>query len=241
MYSTPKNTQERRSLDDALLTVAQAWREAYPGASVGILAMERVANLARHAVLEQQKEALEAKLRARYGEMDRATLRSLPTFAAYANYYKRFRKSYHVQLQLESIAWKGRSIPAVATLVEAMFMAELDNGLLTAGHDLAAVVGPVRVDVATGEELYRCLNGHEQVLKAGDMYIADSQGVLSSILYGPDARTPIGPETKRVLFTVYAPAGIEPASVQEHLEEIRDYARLIAPGAEVVELAVYRG
>jgi DNA/RNA-binding domain of Phe-tRNA-synthetase-like protein len=226
-------------MSDGLLTATKAWREAYPQASVGILAMEQVANPRRHPALDELRAAVEAALRARYGQMDRAALRAMSPFAAYADYYRRFRKSYHVQLQVESVAWEGKSIPAVATLVEAMFMAELDNGLLTAGHDMAAVVRPVRIDVATGDELYRRLNGHEQVLKAGDMYIADSKGVLSSILYGPDARTAIGPTTERVLWTVYAPAGIEPTSVRAHLEAIRDYARLIAPAAGVVELEVY--
>ncbi len=226
-------------MSGGLLTVTEAWQEAYPQASVGILAMEQVANPRRHPALDEPRAALEAALWARYGQIDRAALRAMPPFAAYADYFRRFRKSYHVQLQVESIAWKGKSIPSVAALVEAMFMAELENGLLTAGHDLAAVVGRVRIDVATGSEVYRCLNGQEQVLKAGDMYIADSQGVLSSILYGPDARTAIGPTTERVLFTVYAPAGIEPTGVREHLKMIRDYARLIAPGAAVLELEVY--
>jgi DNA/RNA-binding domain of Phe-tRNA-synthetase-like protein len=226
-------------MGEGLLTVTQPWREAYPGASVGILAMESVANPERHAALDQQKAALEVALRAHYGSMDRAALRALPTFAAYADYYKRFRKSYHVQLQLESVAWQGKQIPAVAALVEAMFMAELENGLLTAGHDLGAVAAPVRIDVATGDETYRRLRGSEQVLKAGDMYIADTLGVLSSIVYGPDARSAIGPATERVLFTVYAPPGIEPAAVRKHLQGIYRYTRLVAPGAEILESKVY--
>ena len=60
---------------------------------------------------------------------------------AYAAYYERFNKTYHVQLQLESVALKGKSIPRVSALVEAMFMAELENLLLTAGHDLDVVQG----------------------------------------------------------------------------------------------------
>jgi DNA/RNA-binding domain of Phe-tRNA-synthetase-like protein len=222
-----------------LLTVTQRLRDAYPGASVGILAMEHVANPARHRALDEQKAALEVKLRARYGEMDRATLRSLPTFAAYAKYYKRFRKSYHVQLQIESVAWKDRSIPAVAALVEAMFMSELNNGLLTAGHDLTEVIAPVRIDVAAGDEIYQRLDGGVQVLKSGDMYIADAQGVLSSILYGPGARSSIGPATHSVLFTTYAPPGIEPGAVRAHLEQICHYARLVAPEAGLLDLEVH--
>jgi DNA/RNA-binding domain of Phe-tRNA-synthetase-like protein len=223
-----------------MLKITPAWRDAYPGAAVGVLAMEGVSNPACHPELDALKMALERDLRARYGEMDRVALRALPVYAAYAGYYKRFKKSYHVQLQVESIAWKGRSIPSVAALVEAMFMAELRNGLLTAGHDLAVVEPPVRIDVALGGEVYRRLDGVEQGLQVGDMYIADARGVLSSILYGPDERTRIQSHTQRALFTVYAPAGIGPDVVYKHLEDLRDDVCIVQSEARVIEMEVYR-
>ncbi|MBN1660532.1 MAG: hypothetical protein JXA93_19200 [Anaerolineae bacterium] len=222
-----------------MMLITETWRQAYPGASVGMLTMRDVANPETNPELDRCKDALEADLRARYGPLDRAALKAQPVMQAYATYYKHFGKSYHVQHQVESVAWKGKSIPRVSALVEAMFMAELQNALLTAGHDLAAVEAPVRIDVAGGTERYVRLGGSEQVLKEGDMYIADARGVLSSILYGPDDRTQIRPETKQVLFTVYAPAGIDPAAVRRHLEGIRDYVRIVAPDAVVMVLDVY--
>jgi hypothetical protein len=47
------------------------------------------------------------------------------------------------QSELESVARKGKSIPSRAALVEAMFIAELENLILTAGNDLDVVVPPV--------------------------------------------------------------------------------------------------
>jgi len=221
------------------LVLTTAWRDAYPGATIGILAMHGVANPAQHTALDARKGALERELRERYAGYDRKALRALPVLQAYAAYYRRFKKTYHVQLQLESVAFKGRSLPRVAALVEAMFMAELNSQLLTAGHDLDRVVEPVRIDVAVGDERYTRIDGQEQQLKAGDMYIADAEGVLSSIIYGPDRRTQIRADTQRALFTVYAPEGIAPSAVRAHLQEIRDHALLIAPQAEVKQLAVY--
>jgi DNA/RNA-binding domain of Phe-tRNA-synthetase-like protein len=118
-------------------------------------------------------------------------------------------------------------------------MAELKNQLLTAGHDLGALREPLRLDVATGDERYTLLNGKEETLKAGDMFIADAEGVTSSILYGPDYRTRITPDTRTALFTVYAPPGIEPAAVRQHLEDIQAYVMLIAPEAAVEVRKVY--
>ena len=223
-----------------MLTVSQQWQQTYPGASAGVLAMHDVTNPRRHAGLDRQKVALEAQLRARYAGYDRAAIKALPTMQAYSAYYKQFKKSYHVQLQLESVVLQGKPIPSVAALVEAMFMAELDNLLLTAGHDLAVVEPPVGIYVATGSETFVRLNGQEQQLKAGDMFIADAQGVLSSVIYGPDQRTRITDRTQEAIFTVYAPMGIRASAVETHLGDIETYARLIAPQAQTVHLAVYR-
>ena len=222
-----------------MFQLSDLWQTTYPGASVGVLAMAGVANPAHHEGLDAQKKALERDLRSRFSGYDRTALRALPVMQAYHAYYRQFKKTYHVQLQLESIVIKGKSIPRVAALVEAMFMAELKNQLLTAGHDLDVVQMPVGIDVAAGNERYVRLNGQEQELKQGDMFIADALGVLSSVLYGPDRRTHIRPDTKRALFTVYAPEGIARQSVVGHLEDIRDYILLVSPQATTDLLAAY--
>lgn len=222
-----------------MFLVSEAWKTTYPGAAAGILEMNNVINPARHPEFDGHKEEFQKQLRSRFSDYDRAGLKALPTIQAYNAYYKRFKKSYHVQLQLESVVLKGRSIPRIAALVEAMFMAELNNLLLTAGHDLEAVHQPIRLEVADGSESYTLLNGKEQILKAGDMFMADAQGVISSVIYGPDQRTRIRPETRRVFFGVYAVPGVGDQAVQDHLENIRDNIMLFAQEAEVELLQVY--
>ena len=222
-----------------MLIVSEAWKATYPGAAQGLLVMRNVANLEHHPKLEKRKAELEEQLRARFAGYDKAALTALPSVQPYVAYYGQFKKTYHVLLQLESVALKGKPLPRVAALVEAMFMAELKNQLLTAGHDLEALRAPLRLDVATGSERYTLLNGKEEMLKAGDMFIADAEGVTSSILYGPDYRTRITPDTHTALFTVYAPPRIEPAAVRQHLEDIRAYVMLIAPEAAVEVRKVY--
>jgi DNA/RNA-binding domain of Phe-tRNA-synthetase-like protein len=221
-----------------MFTASDEWKSRYPGAAAGFLALTGVSNPREHDALDKRKAGLEAQLRTQYAGYDRAALRELPRLQAYHLYYKRFKKTYHVQLQLESILLKGKSIPRVAALVEAMFMAELGNLLLTAGHHLGIVEPPVGIDVASGSESFVRINGQEQQLKAGDMFIADAAGVLSSVIYGPDQRTRIRSGTERVLFTVYAPPGIGTDAVQGHLEDIRDNVLVFAPAAETLSLEV---
>lgn len=212
-----------------MLDVSAAWRAGFPGACAGVLVMEDVANPSSSPDLDQRKMLVEEELRERF--KDRDALRSDKTLRAYKDYYKRFKKTYHVLQQLESIIFKGKSIPKVAGLVEAMFMAELSDMLLTAGHDLDLVVPPITLDIARGHEKYIGISEAEQVLKQGDMYISDSRGVLSSIIYGPDHRTKIRASTKAVLFTVYGVPGVEHAAVKHHLDQIESNVRVFSPQA----------
>ena len=215
----------------AIFEVTDEWRAAFPGAAVGVLAVSGVANPESSSALDQPKADIEAELRQKWP--DRATIKADEVVAAFQAYYKRFKKTYHVASQVESVAFKGRSIPRVAALVETMFMAELKNRLLTAGHDLDVTELPLTLKVSTGQETYVRINGQDQQLKSGDMYIADGQGVVSSIIYGPDKRTMIGPSTRRAVFTVYAPAGVGTRRVMAHLGDIEAYATLISPDAAV--------
>ncbi len=220
-------------------TVTDAWRWAFPGAVVGALVMQGVANPPHHPPMEEHVQRVEAAIRARFAGARAADLADLPQLLAYRAYYKRFGKTYHVQLQLESVVIKGKPLARPGALVEAMFAAELHNLLLTAGHDLDVLAGAVTVDISRGGERYVGIGGQEQVLKPGDMMMQDGRGIISSILYGPDRRTRLTAETRRSLFTVYAPAGIGAAAVRQHLEEIAANVRLIAPEAVTVSLETH--
>lgn len=222
-----------------MLTVTDAWKTTYPGAAVGVLAMESVRNPQNHAGLDQKKEELEAALRDQFQGRDKAALKALPTIQAYQAFYKRFKKTYHVLLQLQSVALKGKPIPRVAALVESMFMAELKNQLLTAGHDMAKVIAPITLNVAQGDERFTRINDQEQELKAGDMFIADAEGILSSVIYGPDRRTRITADTQQVIFTTYAPQGITATLVRQHLEDIQANVLQVSPQARTLHLRVY--
>jgi DNA/RNA-binding domain of Phe-tRNA-synthetase-like protein len=224
-----------------MFEVTSAWKSTYPEAQVGVLVMRAVSNPAHDPALEAHKASLEEQLRTQFSGQDRAAIASHPVLRAYAEYYRQFKKTYHIQLQLESIVLKGKSIPSVAALVEAMFMAEMNDLLLTAGHDLDTLHLPLTLDVATGNETYTLLRGEEQILKPVDMMISDQAGVISSILYGPDQRTQLTPETGNAIFSVYAPPGIKEELVIEHLRHIKENVMIFAPQAQVESLRVYRG
>ena len=221
------------------LTISKKIKTIYPEALLGILAIRNVCNPNQHEELNRCKLDLENNLREKYVGLDKAYLKNMEPIKTYGDYYKRFKKTYHVLLQLESIIFKNKSIPKVASLVEAMFMAELKNLLLTAGHDLDAIDLPIKLEVSSGGEKYIQLNGQEKELIPNDMMVSDLQGITSSIIYGPDKRTQIKPDTRNVLFVVYAPPGIEKPKILQHLQDIQNYVHIIAPKSEVELLKVY--
>jgi DNA/RNA-binding domain of Phe-tRNA-synthetase-like protein len=223
-----------------MFAIADTCAAAYPAVLTGVLVMHGVANPPACAALDEQKTLLENQLRAIFAGLERSHITALPPIQAYDAFYKRFNKTYHVQLQLESLALKHKPLPRAAALVEAMFMAEIKNLLLTAGHDLDALQLPLSLEVAHGEERYTRLGGAEQTLKPGDLYIRDQAGIISSVIYGPDERTQIRPETQNVVFTVYALEGIAEETVLAHLIDLYRYVRLISPEA-VTEVAKLYG
>ncbi len=222
-----------------MFTISDRFKEKYPEAHAGILIMKGAENPSTHPALEEKKRQIESDLRAEFSEKEPQTLAALPSIAAYSTYYKHFDKTYHVLGQLNSVVFKEKPIPSVAVLVEAMFMAELKNGLLTAGHDLDQVILPITLNAAADKETFVTMRGSEQRLKSYDMYIADQQSILSSVIYGPDQRTQITPATHNVLFTVYAPKGIDPGWVENHLNDIREYVLMVSPHASVELLKVF--
>jgi DNA/RNA-binding domain of Phe-tRNA-synthetase-like protein len=219
------------SLDADGFTVSESWRAAFPGAAVGALAMRGVENSEPGPALQPMLESIEREIRDRYAGLARPDLQNLPRLKPYVEHYGRFGKTYHVLLQLESVAFHGRPIARRDALVSAMFGAELDTSILTAGHDAAALRPPIVAYTTAPGDAYIGIGGKEIDVKAGDMAIRDTAGILSAVIYGPDERTRLRPETESVIFTAYAPAGVDDAALEEHLGKLERLVRAGSPGA----------
>ena len=219
--------------NDPLIEATPGWLAAFPGATVAALAMTNLANPAANAELDAAKRVLEAELRARWASRTRADLRADPILAVYDAYNRRFGQTYHVLMQIESIALKGKAIPSRAALVETMFMAELETGILSAVHDLDGVALPVAIEATGGDETYTRYDGKEERCKPGDQAMRDAGGILTSIVQGPTAHARVSAETTAALFCLYAPAGIARADVERHLGLIERNVRLVSPAAGV--------
>jgi DNA/RNA-binding domain of Phe-tRNA-synthetase-like protein len=219
--------------DDLQVVVSDAWRSTFPESRVGLLLLDNVVNGPAPLALQTQTHRIEAELRQRFGRADRATLAALPSIAPYQSHYKAFGQNYHVLRQVESIAIREQALSSSSALVLAMFAAEVHSQLLTAGHDVDALQPPLTLDVSEAGETFVGLGGKQHVLRAGDMLIRDTQAIISAVIYGPDERTRLTNDTRRALFSTYAPRGISSSQVLSHLEELAGLVGLFAPEAQV--------
>jgi DNA/RNA-binding domain of Phe-tRNA-synthetase-like protein len=218
------------------ITATDEWRNAHAGATIGLLELSGVENTLSSPGLENQKRATEARLRERYQGFTRKDFLALPVMSAYEQYYKRFNKTYHVQLQVESIVLKGKNLPDVSPLVDSNFIAEVETLVLTAGHDVAKLRGAIYIDVSAESDLITQMNGSSKVIYAGDMVMRDADGICCSIIYGQDNRSPISLNTSQVLYVAYAPAGIPTELVEIQLRKIEENIRLFSPTVLVEQL-----
>ena len=211
------------------ITATDEWKEAHPGGKIGLLEISGVDNSGPAPVLDQEKRAIESRLREKYADFSREGFLALPVMQAYHRYYRKFGYTYHVLLQLESVALKDKSLPKVSPLVDANFAAELETLILTAGHDVAQLEAPVVIDVASeGDEIIQ-MNGQRKEVPVGDMLMRDAHGVACTILRGQDNRSPISKATAHVLYVSYVPDGVTEEQVRAQLDTMEKYVRLFSP------------
>ena len=215
------------------ISASDEWLTIHPGAVIGLLELSDVENPLSSSRLDERKRETEARLRERYQGFTRQDFLALPEMSVYSHYYKRFNKTYHVLLQVESIVMKGKNLPNVSPLVDANFIAEVETLVLTAGHDVAKLCGSILIEVSREGDHITQMKGESKAIQAGDMIMKDANGVCCSIIYGQDDRSPISTETSHVLYVAYAPAGVPLKSLDGQLQKIEENIRLFSSTAIV--------
>ena len=111
--------------------------------------------------------------------------------------------------------------------------------ILTAGHDMNTFSYPLKIDLAKGEKSMDSISGQTQILAENDLYVADQDGIMSSILNGPDHRTRISSSTKGVMCFAYGVQNITEQQIQRHLNQIKDYLLIYAPDGSFDDVKIW--
>jgi len=202
--------------------LSENMREEYSDIKIGILEVRSVINKRGDPRLEEEKRRLEAFIRKNYSDV-----KNLEVIKSYNRFFKKYGKTYPILYQIQSIL-SGRRLPSISAVVEAMFMAELKNMFLTAGHDLDSLKGSLETKLTKGTEKYVKINGKEQRLKAGDIVTTDAVGIISSVIYGPDHRTRVTENTRNHLFFSYFPYGEDDINIKRHFRNILENIRIFS-------------
>lgn len=186
------------------------------------------------------REEETAAFRSAWAIYDRKDAILRPPLNAYVGYYKQFKKTYPVLLQMESVLLKGRSIQSSSLAVETMFMAEVKHGLLAAGHDLKKLSGDYTLNLSKGGESFTTVAGQPRALKADDLFMTSGDRIISSILEGQDYYTRLTEHSAEALYCVYGVGGVTATQMENFFADLGNYILTAFPLASVEEGQVFQ-
>lgn len=150
----------------------------------------------------------------------------------YYRFFKKFKKTYPVMLQAESVILKGRPFPCFNPVSEIAFLFELTTFVLSGAHDISCIDGDVTVYMATEKEDFE---GIRETLHTypGDLCARDSSGIIFSEIAGTDSRTCAKPSSTEVLYPIFAVPDMDTADIVKAAETLKKYICTLAPDAEI--------
>ena len=170
-------------------------------------------------------------LREKYADYDR---KALFGENVYFRFFKKFKKTYPVMMQLESFLLKGRPFPMENPVTAIPFLVELETQILSGTHDVDDVHGTVRLFAGTEKAPFAGMRGEEVHTYPGDFCARDDEGIIFSMIAGADARTCAKPGSRHVFYPVFGVAGQPEAEISAVLDRLEEYVRTLAPEAETV-------
>lgn len=151
----------------------------------------------------------------------------------YFRFFRKFKKTYPVMLQLESVLLKGRPFPNFNPVAEVPFLLELTTQVLSGAHDLDRIRGAVSLYLAAEKEPFLGLRGEWMHTYPGDFCARDEEGIIFSLIAGADDRTCARTDTRRVLYPVFGTPDLPETVISSAMETLCGYIRVLAPDAEI--------
>lgn len=225
---------------------SQAFKERYGGCFVGGIEVEFETPPSFTQALEKEISRRETAVSERYASSSRARLKALPVISEYVSHFKRFKKSYHVLLQLASAA-EGKPVGRFSPLVSIMLATELSNFVLSSGHDLDRVGLPFTFDIGDSRRAIDLLGDRSQTLKDGDITLRDESGetTLAAVVYGQSRHGMITEQTTHALYVAYGVPGVDGVTIEAYLGDVAEMLALCdgsprVGSPQVVEVAAAR-
>ena len=200
------------------------------GIPLGILEVNYPAEGCGRAALHALVERELAALRERYADYDRkAVFGENPYF----RFFRKFKKTYPVMQQFETVMFKGRPFPEEDPVTAVPFLLELTTFVLSGTHDIDRIDGPLTIFTPDAKLPFDGMRGDSTHTYPNDICGRDETGIIFSMIAGADARTCARQTSRHVFYPVFGVPGQDPAALRPMQERLAEYARILAPDAEV--------
>lgn len=181
------------------------------------------------AAFEQMRDAELEAIRKEGEQYDRETwFRQDPFF----RYFRKFKKTYPIMMQVESFLLKGRPFPEGRYINAVAFLTELKTRGLMGTHDADRVEGDIVFYTETEKQSFPSIHGGEGHSYPGDTTGCDDGGVIISMIAGADSRTCLSENSSHVLYLAFGTPGMVREVLGEYLDQLEEYVKVLAPAAE---------
>ena len=150
----------------------------------------------------------------------------------YFRYFRKFKKTYPVMMQVESFLLKGRPFPEGRYINAVAFLTEMKTRILMGTHDADRVEGDIVIYTETEKVPFPSIHGSEGHSYPGDTTGRDDAGVIISMIAGADSRTCLQEDSRHVLYLVFGTPSTSEEVLCECLDQVEKYTKTLAPGAE---------
>ena len=149
----------------------------------------------------------------------------------YFRYFRKFKKTYPVMMQVESFLLKGRPFPEGKYNNAVAFLTELKTGCLLGSHDADMIEGDLVIYIETEKTPFPGIHG-EAHSYPGDFTCRDDKTVVVSMIAGADERTCLTEKSRHVLYFAFGTPGMAAETLERHLDQVLEYIKVLAPAAK---------
>ncbi len=170
------------------------------------------------------------ELRGKYPDYDRkAVFGENPYF----RFFKKFKKTYPVMQQFESVMFKGRPFPEEDPVMGVPFLLELTTFILSGTHDLDRMDGPLTIFTPSEKLPFSGMRSASTHTYPHDICGRDNSGIIFSMIAGADDRTCIHPDSRHVFYPVFGTPDTDKETIQDALQRLEFFVKVLAPNAEI--------
>ena len=176
----------------------------------------------------QLKESELQAIRDEGVEYDRETwFRQEPYF----RYFRKFKKTSPIMMQVESFLLKGRPFPEGKYTNSVAFLTELRTRCLLGSHDADMIEGDLVIYTETENREFPSIHGGTAHSYPGDITCRDDLSIVVSMIAGADARTCLSDDSRHVLYFAFGTPGMKEEALQGYLAKVEEYVKVLAPAA----------